>query len=181
MEEGILQFGERPLMSPTLGPGLDRPNVLWSILFPRRFSSRARGPAPVPLRVFGGFLRGLEHLKRPYRFLRLLRPSWTCGFLAHLSPQDNLWDRSLTVFLSPCSPRAASGPGLGMETWRRLYSEPQRLPARADPSRPPSKEPPPGLGPWPLSCRGTALGDLVYRGAPAAGTALEAAGREGCL
>lgn len=89
-----------------------------------------------------------------------------------------LLGRPLTAFPSPCSPRPTPGPGLGMDPlWTRLCSGPQRLPARADPGRPRSAEPPPGLGPWPFIRRGAALGSLVCRGAPAAGTALGAAGR----
>ncbi|XP_061008998.1 zinc finger protein 408 isoform X2 [Dama dama] len=80
------------------------------------------------------------------------------------------------------SPRSTPGPGLGMEpSQRRLCTGTQRCPARTDPSHPRSKESPSGLGPWPLTHRGTALGGLVCRGALAAGTALGAAGRGVCL
>lgn len=64
---------------------------------------------------------------------------------------------------------------------RRLCTGTQRRPARTDPSHPRSEEPPPGLGPWPLTHRGAALGGLVCRRALAAGTALGAAGRGVCL
>ena len=56
--KGRLQFGERPAVSPTLGS--DIPDVLWSPLIPRPFSSRAWHPPPVPSKSRGLLLRALE-------------------------------------------------------------------------------------------------------------------------
>ncbi|XP_032344448.1 zinc finger protein 408 isoform X1 [Camelus ferus] len=79
-------------------------------------------------------------------------------------------------------PRSAPRPGLRMEPFRRrLCTGTQRLTSWDDPSHPQSKEPPPGLGPWPLTRRGAVLWDLVCRGILAAGTALGATGRRVCL
>ena len=64
---------------------------------------------------------------------------------------------------------------------RRLCTGAQRLLARTYPSHPRSKEPPAGLGPWPLTHQGAALGGLVCWGTLAAGTALGATGRGVCL
>lgn len=63
----------------------------------------------------------------------------------------------------------------------RLYSESQRLPARAEPSHHRHKEPPLGLGCGPFTRQGAALGRLVCRGIPAARSTLGAAGRGVCL
>ncbi|KAI5183834.1 hypothetical protein MUG91_G34n30 [Manis pentadactyla] len=46
LEEGILQFGDRSLMSPTLGPGLDRPNVLWPLEEKAVSEQKGKGTKP---------------------------------------------------------------------------------------------------------------------------------------
>ncbi|XP_014647952.1 PREDICTED: zinc finger protein 408 [Ceratotherium simum simum] len=48
----------------------------------------------------------------PSRSLRLLRPSWTCGFLPHLSPPATAWGPSLSSCL-PAGPEPRLGPASG--------------------------------------------------------------------
>lgn len=108
-------------MSPTLGPGLDTPDVFWSTLSPHDpFSPEPGILLRCPQNLWELLIRALEPPQTfpgppwsPYISLRLLRPSWTSVFSLTFRRPTTSWAASSLSFSVPAAPDPRLGPDSG--------------------------------------------------------------------